>query len=470
MDKKMLRPLLVFLTIGIASAAVGQTFAEVRRNIVDGDYTTALSSLKKIEAKEPKNPTVNMLMGECYMALDRNRDAIKAYETAHKKGDNDALLPLMEIAVGEYRVDDADELLDTYREGLKKGRKTLPDNSGDIVEQLERTRNMLDRVEKIVVIDSILVDADDFFTHYRLSSASGTLNPTSMLPDHFDAAIPTVVYQPESRREILWAMPDSAENFRLCTSSALYGGEWEQPTMLSEQLNEGGDANFPFLMPDGITLYYANNGENSLGGYDIFISRRDGNNFLQPQNLGMPYNSPYDDYMLAIDEMTGVGWWATDRNRIEDMVTIYLFIPADMRINVPVDDPDLISRARLTSIKSTWEPGADYSDLLERVATLLPSGARDAEQFMFALPGGKVYTRVEQFRNNEARIAMRQYLQQKKAVDEARKQLASLRAQYAAGDRSIRTSEHILTLEDEILNSHDRLKELSNEIIKLENR
>ena len=59
---------------------------------------------------------------------------------------------------------------------------------------------MLGRVEQIEVIDSLIVDADDFFTHYRLSPESGSLNPVSELPEGFDAAEPTVVYATESSR------------------------------------------------------------------------------------------------------------------------------------------------------------------------------------------------------------------------------------------------------------------------------
>ena len=101
------------------------------------------------------------------------------------------------------------------------------------------------------------------------------------------------------------------------------------------------------MMQDGMTIYYANNGTSSLGGYDIFISRKDDNEYYKPQNIGMPYNSPYDDYMLAIDETTGVGWWATDRNQLGDSITIYKFIPQDMRINYDVDTIDLVKFARI---------------------------------------------------------------------------------------------------------------------------
>ena len=81
----------------------------------------------------------------------------------------------------------------------------------------------------------------------------------------------------------------------------------------------------------------------------------------------MPYNSPYDDYLLAIDELTGVGWWATDRNRIPGKVTIYVFVPQELRRNVDPDNPDLISRARLTSIRDTWNPETDRAEIIERI-------------------------------------------------------------------------------------------------------
>ncbi|MDE6081303.1 MAG: hypothetical protein K2F70_03435, partial [Muribaculaceae bacterium] len=131
-------------------------------------------------------------------------------------------------------------------------------------------------------------------------------------------------------------------------------------------------------MNDGVTLYFANDGENSIGGYDIFITRRnDEGKFFQPQNLGMPYNSPYNDYMLAIDEQNGVCWWATDRNKIPGKVTIYTFIPSEMRVNYEVDDPDLASYARIDSYKKTWAEGKDYTKLLNRISKRMEA---DVEQ------------------------------------------------------------------------------------------
>ncbi len=465
MIKRVILSLAAACAVSIPAAFGAATISEARELITAGDYESAISMLQKLAAKEPRNTTIPVLLGDCYRATGRDADAMTQYKKVVTKN-NSARLGLIEIAIREYRLDDADQLLADYRKALKKGRKTLPDESDAVTAQLERTRNMLNRVERIVVFDSINVPADEFFTHYRLSPESGSLNAPSILPSSFAAASPTVVYEPESRTEMMWSAPDADETYRLVSSVALYGNEWDTPVAVGDHLGEGGDANYPFLMPDGITLYYANDGENSLGGYDIFISRRDSNGFLQPQNLGMPYNSPYNDYMLAIDESTGVGWWASDRNRIEGMVTIYLFIPSDMRVNVDVTAPDLKDRARLSSISSTWEPGSDYSKLIKSIANISTSAHRLREQCRFGLPDGRVITRIEQLSNSDARMAMRRYLDLEKSVKQDAARLENLRRQYADGDTSV--SAEILRLEKQALDDAVTLRHASNEVIEAE--
>ena len=325
---------------------------------------------------------------------------------------------------------------------------------------------MLNRVEKIVVFDSINVPAEDFFTYYRLTPESGSLNSTSVLPQGFAASQPTVVFEPESGTEMMWSAPDEDNNYRLVSSVALYGNEWDTPQPVGDHLGEGGDANYPFMMPDGITLYFANDGENSLGGYDIFITRRDGNSFFQPQNLGMPYNSPYNDYMLAIDETTGVGWWASDRNRLEGQVTIYMFIPADMRVNVDVNSPDLRERATLSSIRSTWEDGEDYAELRDKIAEISQSVHKMKARCHFVMPDGKVITRPEQLHSSDARMALEQYIDLKKSIDENKAMLAKLRRQFASGDTSV--ADEILHLEKQELDDAVTIKQVANEVIEAE--
>lgn len=459
---------MVSLALAAAVSSWGASLEEAKVLAEDGNIDEAIAMLLELETAKPKDAAVTMQLGDMYLASGRDADAMAAYTSARRKGSRDAILALAELANTQYRVDDARTLVEEYRKTLKKGKRTLaPDESGDIDDRIDRTENMLGRVEQIEVIDSLTVDADEFFTHYRLTPESGSINAPDVLPEGFGAAEPTVVYEPESGRQMIWAAPDTAGNYRLMSSSALYGGSWEKPSPLGDALAEGGDANYPFLMPDGITLYYANDGDNSLGGLDIFISRRGDDEFLQPQNLGMPYNSPYDDYMLAIDELTGVGWWATDRNRIPGKVTIYIFVPQELRVNVSPDSPDLVSRARLTSIRETWKPSTDRAALLRRIEAIHPGGAK-AHRRLFELyvPGKGVYTDYDSFTHPAARDAMHAYMEGRGKMDTIRRSLASAREAYGRGDTS--QAALINRIEEQLESARIELTELRNRVIELE--
>ncbi len=54
-----------------------------------------------------------------------------------------------------------------------------------------------------------------------------------------------------------------------------------------------------YLHIDGETMYIASQGNESIGGYDIFVSRKYRGAWTTPVNLGYPINTPYDDFFFA---------------------------------------------------------------------------------------------------------------------------------------------------------------------------
>ena len=465
----MCKRLLIYIVAMVVSvmSSLGTTLDQAKEMYQAGDYVGALPVFQEYLKKKPKDASLNHWYGVCLMQTGQLSEAKSYLEFAHKRKVAQSPRYLAEIAFFEYRVDDADEYLNAYRDAMKRARKEVPEEVETLADRVSKMRTMLDRVEQVEIIDSIAVDTDTFFKAYKLAIESGSLNDVAVLPESFVSAQPTVVYMPESKSMMLWAEPDENENYVLVSSSLLGDGDWEKPRELGGNLNEGGDANFPYLMSDGITLYYANSGENSIGGYDIFISRREESEFLQPQNIGMPYNSPYDDYMLVIDEITGVGWWATDRNRIEGKVTIYKFKPKDMRVNYPVEDPQLVSLAKIERYQDTWAENADYSDLLMAIEEIETNRKEEHRDFEFALSGGRIYTLWTDFKSAEARELMREYLSAKATHEQNVAQLATLRQQYASG--KLETSAEIETLEKEIRKEYQQLKQLANEVRRMEN-
>ncbi len=376
-----------------------------------------------------------------------------------KKPSATEILQQARTAFDAYEFDKALELIDDFGD------------DGDLTPEMEHLRQkaeigstMLSRVEHIAIIDSITVDRRDFFLNYMLSSPAGYVSSTEELPEGFATDDSTTVYVTESAETMIWSRPTSDGGRQLVESHLLADGTWEQPQSLGEAL-EGISANYPFLQPDGTTLYFAARGDESLGGYDIFISRNDGDEFLQPQNIGMPYNSPYDDYLLAIDELTGAGWWATDRNRLDGKITIYVFVPQDLRINYAVNDPELTNRAFITSIKSTLDPKRDYSPILKAIEALDSEAAGASSDFVIEIPGRGILTGYDQLKSANSRRTMELRQDCMDEIADLELSLEELPRQYAT-DKSVATA--IKNSEEKLESLRANLRTLTNRIVTLE--
>lgn len=461
-----MRKILSYIFILLAATALAAPADEAKKLYKAGKYEEALALLQPLMKKTPRDGSLNYLTGATLIALHRDEEAMPYIKKAKERGVADASLMLARIARDEYRPSEARELYDHYESLLKKSRKSVPEEVEAEQSVAVMMENMLNRVEKIAVIDSIVVDADDFFKAYRLSPEAGSLVEGSMvhLPDV------NLAFVPQNRSQIIYSEPDENGMFRLMSADVLDDGTVDSPQPLpGEDLSGGGNAEFPFLMADGMTLYYANDGEESLGGYDIFLTRRnDEGDYLQPQNVGMPYNSPYDDYLLAIDETTGLGWWATDRNRIPGKVTIYVFVPSESRVNVPADDPRLQALARMSDISLTREPGVRYPEIpdAETLREQVPARGNNGS---FVLPIGstnRIYTSLSDFKSPQARKAMGDAINARLKADKISAQLDTLREAYKKGRAA--AAEEIINLEGQLDETRAQVKKFTNAAIKAE--
>ena len=98
-------------------------------------------------------------------------------------------------------------------------------------------------------------------------------------------------------------------------------GYWSEPINLGPKINTSGDEKSPFIHTDDKTFYFSSNGQLTLGGFDIYYSRKDSTNQWQkPENIGSPINSDRDDLgffvstdgkngYFASNKMKGIGGW-----------------------------------------------------------------------------------------------------------------------------------------------------------------
>ncbi len=464
----------MFLTISLSQ---GATLDEAKKVYLSGDYEAALPLLEEQYNKNKSNASVNQWIGVCLFNLNRISEATKYFEFAKSKRVVEAYKYLALIAFYDYNFEKGSQLLGQYKSEMTRLKKSLSDDVSELENRMLKAKVMLNHVEKIAIIDSIVVDKDEFFKYYCLSQGVGTLKGQEILPFHIDDSV-SVVFMPESKSRMMWGMAtfvsdeDTIKRQNIYEMQKLYGGNWDSAIKLDDAVNIDGDSSYPFMLTDGTTLYYANNGSESIGGYDIFISRKDTGTgkYYPPQNIGMPFNSPFDDYMLVIDEFTGVGWWATDRNQIPGKVTIYVYIPNDVRVNYSPEDPNLTSYAKIENIEVTWD-GNNYLAKLQEIKSLTQTKREEQRQdFIFHLKNGVKYTRFDQFKSTEARHHMEELvaMQQKQLSDEER--LKRLRQQYSkvSGAQRSTLRNEILKLENAVDSYPEKIEQIANIIRKLE--
>ncbi|HEY5747279.1 MAG TPA: tetratricopeptide repeat protein [Chryseolinea sp.] len=99
--------------------------------------------------------------------------------------------------------------------------------------------------------------------------------------------------------------------------SSWTNGQWTKPVNLGETVNTSGDESYPALF--GTTLYFASDGHPGLGGLDIFYARGETKGFGEPQNIGYPINTNFDDFGLSLNRDGSKGYFSSNRYHDDDI-------------------------------------------------------------------------------------------------------------------------------------------------------
>lgn len=443
--------LTTLLCLSMAGVVMGQSLEQAKKMYNEGNYIEAKPVFERFLKQAPNNASYNHWYGVCCYETGDLKSAEKHLLVASKKNVQESFRYLGELYTATYYFEQSESMWTKYIELLAKKKQdtSLYEEKKAVAANLRR---MLERVEDIQVIDSVVVAKHDFLSAYVLAEESGTLN---YLSDLFPEApqVSSSVYMNQRGDVIYYGRPSANGQMSIYSQSKLLDG-WGDETLLKLDREGSEDINYPFVMPDGVTIYYASTGSGSIGGYDLFVTRYNpnSNTYLSPEQLGMPYNSVFNDYLLVIDETKGLGWFASDRYQEEGDVCIYLFIPDPSRKRINSEDDELKrSRAMLSSIKDTWTSGANYSELVELAKRDMPFGEQQSSfDFEFVIQDNLTYYHWEDFRSREARSFYQKKQQIDQQVAQVEQQLEEMRATYAKGNASVkqRLKQGILQLEE----------------------
>ncbi len=104
-------------------------------------------------------------------------------------------------------------------------------------------------------------------------------------------------------------------------------GKWGKPQNVGSVINTMYDEESVYVKPDGKVMFFSSKGHNSMGGYDIFRSEKDGGgNWTKPENIGYPVNTPDDELFYRPSNNEKVAYFSAKRPDTKGNYDIYKVI------------------------------------------------------------------------------------------------------------------------------------------------
>ena len=239
----------------------------------------------------------------------------------------------------------------------------------------ENGKNMSEYVYSPKVVARHVFSQEDFFLYYPLKDSCWRAVPNVL--DSMPSPHAKAIYAPSDEETIYFSGQDK-DGIRNIYFTRKTDSLWTLPALLNEHLVSASDEIYPMLSEDGKSLYFASAGLYGVGGYDLYVSHWDERekDWSEPVNMGFPYSSPANDYLLCASEDGHYTVFASDRDCQGDSVTVYVLEHDSMPLRSSVTDP-----AQLRNL-SRLEPAAASEPMdKDEVKSDIPEDA-DTRRYM----------------------------------------------------------------------------------------
>ncbi len=442
----MQKYLLLIATMCLCMPFFAQKAAQADQLFSNGQYDKAYTIYTSLYKASPKNQLYCYRLARCEQELGQTEAAITHFLEA---GDR---YPLKHFYLGElylctYRFTEAKESYSRYLDAIPETHERYQATEQQM-RLAEKAEHVMARLEDIAIVDSISFAAQDMAHYLPLSKDQGTIEITDTYS----------VFTNQRGDRRFFSVVDSLSGRTLLCSQQRLLEEWSAPDTLPASVNKFYKLAYPFLMADGLTLYFAAQSENGLGGWDIYMTKYNPatGTYLTPEMLGMPFNSLDEDMLFYIDEHANQGYFFSNRNVSVSRMARYTFIPSDTK-RLLRDSTDAYRRefAQLHVLRHT--PQAEPADDQEQEVAETPAAIMTAvaePTWRIVINDSLVYTSLNDFKGEEARSTAEQYLDVLEQIEEETADLQKNRQQYEEAEET--SEKHalkplILSLEKDII-------------------
>lgn len=295
---------------------------QAEKFLEDEEYSKAYKLYAELVSYYPKDPELNFRLGVCmiYTEPDKKKPFFfLKIAAASKDAPKDLKFYLAKTYHINYQFDEAIKLYTEYKLiGSSSSIKKLQVDRE--IEACKNGKRLLANISDLVVINKKQLNEADYFRSYDLKDIGGKL---LVKPDEFRTSNDkkkkekSVIYLPRNGERIYYSSYGENGNRGrdIFFVNKLPNGSWSKPQSMPVLINTEYDEDYPFLHPNGKTLYFSSKGHNSMGGFDVFKTTFDDEtqSWGKPLNLDFPINSPDDDILFVTDSLEKTAFFSTGR-------------------------------------------------------------------------------------------------------------------------------------------------------------
>ncbi|MCB0761895.1 MAG: PD40 domain-containing protein, partial [Flavobacteriales bacterium] len=295
------------------------------------EYAQAYPLFSQLVSLYPKDADLNFKFGTCCIfGSNDNQKAIKHLTFALNKGANAEAYYFLGLA---YHLNyEFNEAIKAYEDFNRKADPKVKEGY-DAIRQIEMCnsgKGLLAGMVDLVVLDKKETAEDDFYRYFQLDGIGGKL---LALPDELRSKLDDkkghrgVIHYPQGSTVIYFSSygkkGDTGKD--IYRASIMPDGTFAQVEQVIGGVNTPFDEDYPYMHPNGKTLYFASKGHNSMGGYDIFRCELDpATGMFGPAiNLDFAINTPDDDILYVADSLNQSAYFASGRSSSYGQLHVY---------------------------------------------------------------------------------------------------------------------------------------------------
>jgi len=326
--------LLVLLTLhfkGFTQASNEETIKEANRLFEEEEFTKAYKLFAQIVANYPKDPVYNFKLGVCmiYSEPDKTRciPYLKIADGQPKDAPKEIKFYMGKALHINYRFDEALVYYNDYKKTASSSmqKKLQVDRE---IRACVNGKRLLSNLTDLVVLSKKTLNESDYFRSYDLKTIGGKL---LVKPEDFKTGTDkkkkdnSVVYLAKMNDKVYYSSygPDRENGRDIYYRTKQANGQFGEAVKV-KGINTEFDEDYPFLHPNGTTLYFSSKGHNSMGGYDIFKSNyiEQTDSWTAPVNMEFPINSPDDDFLFVTDSLEKTAYFSTGRQSLPGKIDV----------------------------------------------------------------------------------------------------------------------------------------------------